>query len=119
MRNVKYNNKETEDDIKYAFIYNSLEKRLGDIDVIVAEVCGENDGVDWYWILQMKDNTFSWARGGCDYTGWDCQSDAEIHDNFKTPEEAIENIKIEYDNRKIKECLLGQINDKPFALYEV
>lgn len=36
------------DDIVNAFDNNSLDHRLQDIDVIVAEVCGENDGNWWY-----------------------------------------------------------------------
>lgn len=109
------------DDINYAFDCNGLANRLSDIDVIVAEVCGENDGFNWHWILQMKDGTFSYATGGCDYTGWDCQSHADITDGFKTPQEAIETIVIsEWDSRKkIKEVLLAQLEEKiPFAVYQ-
>lgn len=124
MRKEKFNKQENlweGDDINYAFDCNGLADRLSDIDVIVAEVCGENDGYDWFWILQMKDGTFSWATGGCDYTGWDCQSSAEINDGFKTPEEAIEDVKVSNwdDRKKIKEVLLAQIKDEiPFAVYQ-
>lgn len=112
-----YNN----DDLHYAFIYNDLSDKLKEVDVIVAEVCGENDGADWYWILQMKDGTFANARGGCDYTGWDCQSWANFSGNFKTPEEAIEKLELnEYEDRKnIKVCLQKQITEEiPFAIYQ-
>ena len=51
---------------------------------------GENDEYGWYWILQMKNGLFAFARGCCDYTGWDCQSSARIKENFKSPEEAID-----------------------------
>lgn len=109
------------DDLKYAFDCNGLSEKLGLVDVIVAEVCGENDGASWYWVLQMCDGSFAWATGGCDCTGWDCKSNAEIHEGFKTPVEAIENIKVEnYDSRKnIRVCLQKQINEEmPFALYQ-
>jgi hypothetical protein len=120
MRTEKYNCKAGGDDIASAFEYNSLDEKLGEIDVIVAEVCGENDGVDWYWILQMRDGSFANASGGCDYTGWDCQSSASFEGGFKTPEEAIENLKVsEYEKRKIKETLLKQISGEiPFAIYQ-
>ena len=124
MRTEKFINKKRKydmDDIGYAFKYNSLADRLNDIDVIVAEVCGANDEYDWYWILQMKNGTFSWASGGCDYTGWCCQSSAQIEDGFLTAKEAIEKLELsKYEHRKgIKECLIKQINDEiPFALYE-
>lgn len=124
MREEKFNSAKPgyeSDDIKYAFEYNNLSDKLGMIDVIVAEVCGENDGVNWYWILLMRDGTFSCAEGGCDYTGWDCQSHASVKEGFKTPTEAIEALDIwEYDHRKnIRVCLTKQINDElPFAIYQ-
>lgn len=48
---------------------------------IVAFVCiehgehGENDGADWVWLVRYADDTIYRFQGGCDYTGWDCQSD--------------------------------------------
>jgi hypothetical protein len=120
MRQEKYNKTETNDDIKYAFDYNSLGGRLDDIDVIVAEVCGENDGYPWYWILQMKDGTFSAATGWCDYTGWDCQSGADIIDGFKTPQEAIDSLSLSEESGRpnVKACLEKQVaGTLPFAIY--
>lgn len=123
MRTEKFNPKKPgydNDDIVYAFESNFLGETLNLIDVIVAEVCGENDGFSWYWILQMRDGTFANAQGGCDYTGWDCQSSADFKGEFKTPEEAIENLILEsWEKRKIKETLLKQITGEiPFALYQ-
>lgn len=34
---------------------------------------GENDGDDWVWMVKTHGHHFI-AVGGCDYTGWDCQS---------------------------------------------
>ena len=124
MRTDKFDNTKDvydSDDIKYAFDCNNLANRLDDIDVIVAEVCGANDEYSWYWILQMKDGTFSWAEGSCDYTGWDCQSDAQIHDRFKTADLALLSLEVsDYESRKyVKGCLKGQLDDKiPFAVYQ-
>ena len=109
------------DDLNSAFYNNDLSETLKEVDVIVAEVCGENDGANWYWILQMKDGTFANAIGGCDYTGWDCQSSASFSGGFKTPEEAIEKLEIpEFGGRKnIKVCLQKQISEEiPFAIYQ-
>ena len=118
MRTEKYNKDNYGDDIKSAFECNGLSETLDNIDVIVAEVCGENDGVDWYWILQMKDGTFGNASGGCDYTGWDCRSSAGFEGGFKTPEEAVEKL-VANDGRKIKETLLKQLSGEiPFAVYQ-
>ena len=35
---------------------------------------GENDGPDWVVWGRLKDDRWFVARGGCDYTGWDCQA---------------------------------------------
>ena len=120
MRKEKFNKQESSDDIVYAFQYNSLGNRLDDIECIVAQVCGENDGFSWYWILKMKNKTFSWATGSCDYTGWDCLSDASISDGFNTANKAIENIDTtEYEGRRfIKQCLQQQIDGTlAYAVY--
>lgn len=124
MRKEKFDNSKDSydnDDIKYAFECNSLSDKLELIDVIVAEVCGENDGYPWYWILQMKDGTFAHAEGSCDYTGWDCQSGAQFNGGFKTAGDALEALEVDdYDSRKnIKWCLEMQLAEKiPFAIYQ-
>jgi len=125
MRTIQFDNSKEaydSDDIKYAFIYNGLSDRLDDVETIVAEVCGANDEDNWYWILKMKNGTFSFAEGGCDYTGWDCQSHATISDGFLTAQDAINALEIsDYDSKpseKIKACLLAQIDETlPFAIY--
>lgn len=44
----------------------------------VVEICGqeegENDGPDWIVYGKLSDGRYFVARGGCDYTGWDCQA---------------------------------------------
>lgn len=121
MRTEKYNQEDWGDDIRYAFYDNKLGHELKNIDVIVAEVCGENDGYSWYWILQMKDGRFGWAEGSCDYTGWECSSQCTFKGGFKTPKMAIEMLVLyEYESRKnIKDVLLKQIKGElPFAVYQ-
>lgn len=41
---------------------------------IAGMVEGENDGDDWVVYGLLKDGRWFVARGGCDYTGWDCQA---------------------------------------------
>lgn len=36
---------------------------------------GENEELDWIWTVLFEDGTAAEFRGGCDFTGWDCQSD--------------------------------------------
>ena len=45
-----------------------------DVSQIFAMEDGENDGPDWIIYGLLKDGRFFAARGGCDYTGWDCQA---------------------------------------------
>jgi len=35
---------------------------------------GDHDGPDWVVYGQLRDGRWFVARGGCDYTGWDCQA---------------------------------------------
>jgi len=45
-----------------------------DVESISGMVEGENDGAEWVVYGQLKDGRWFVARGGCDYTGWDCQA---------------------------------------------
>src|SRR5512139_4101503 len=55
--------------------YNSQDNfDLDDIKKVLAVVEGANDESDWHWILELDSGEYYYLRGGCDYTGWDCQS---------------------------------------------
>ncbi len=45
-----------------------------DVGLICGIQDGENDERDWIVWGQLKDGRWFIARGGCDYTGWDCQA---------------------------------------------
>lgn len=47
-----------------------------DVATILAIAEGEHDGPEWVVAGRLNDGRWFVARGGCDYTGWDCQSDA-------------------------------------------
>lgn len=47
---------------------------------IVLELTGENDGHDWHWIVSLDGGAFAYVTGGCDYTGWDCQSNCHAYE---------------------------------------
>jgi hypothetical protein len=42
---------------------------------------GERDGAKWVWNVTLSDGSTHVATGGCDYTGWDCQSWLSWHDD--------------------------------------
>lgn len=58
-------------DLHSAIRHNPAPFEYSDIEKILAEIEGEQDGDDWHWILKLKDGQFAYAFGGCDYTGWD------------------------------------------------
>jgi hypothetical protein len=41
---------------------------------ILGQEEGENDGADWIVWGKLDDGRYFIARGGCDYTGWDCRA---------------------------------------------
>jgi len=68
----------TYSDLKYGAKYNNV--RIDDVDEIVLEITGRNEGPDWHWIVRRCDGGYAYIVGGCDYTGWDCQSSMDRHD---------------------------------------
>lgn len=65
-------------DLRACLEYNPQDGfTVDDIARVLAVWEGENEGDDWRWILRLKDGRNVCLIGGCDYTGWDCQSSAE------------------------------------------
>jgi len=63
------------DDLGTCMENNSTDLfKYEDVEALIAEIPGHNDEDEWFWIGKLKDGRFFGARGGCDYTGWDCQS---------------------------------------------
>lgn len=69
-------------DLRAALECNSLAHKLEEIDRVLLEITGEADEAQWHWILALKDGRFAYVTGGCDYTGWDCQSDCDWFDDL-------------------------------------
>lgn len=76
-------------DLNACLEYNPQAFSLDDIAMVLAVHQGVNDKDSWRWILQLSDGRYVFLLGGCDYTGWDCQSWAESH-FAPTPEKALE-----------------------------
>lgn len=115
-------NADDNDDLQHALQNNFPSKfSLKDITHIVAEVCGENDEYAWWWILKMKNRKFFLLSGGCDYTGWDCQSSITEYGYFDTPLNAAlaSPVKEKYSERNIQRNLIAQIERKqPLFTYK-
>ncbi len=67
-------------EIEFAFGHNGLGEWIPRIAAVELEISGENDGPSWHWICRLKEGGYIYAHGGCDYTGWDCQSSADVHE---------------------------------------
>ena len=69
-------------DLDACLQYNPQPFTIHDIEKVLAVWEGENDGDDWRWVIQLKSHLqvegqtgkYVYLQGGCDYTGWDCQS---------------------------------------------
>lgn len=81
---------------------------LDDVAYVEAAAFGEGDGPDYYWLMSMKDHTYAVVYGGCDYTGWDCQSYAES-EIFPTKKTAIDSLPESTSNRLIKQSIQEQL----------
>jgi hypothetical protein len=112
---------------KYSDFRDAAELANLDADQVqhlLACVPGEADGPKWYWIYLLKNGHFGFMWGGCDYSGWDCQAEAEAKE-LPTLDAIFEEMnsffdsydKAEVDERHIKEQLRNQIDGKqPYAL---
>ena len=72
-RGIDYN-------LSAAFHYNAEQPiKLDDIEKVLAMFQGENDGASWAWIAKLKNDKYAYLQGGCDYTGWYCQSGLDVY----------------------------------------
>lgn len=99
-------------DLSAAIGYNPQDNgfHLEDVAYVLGAVLGENDGPDYWWLIAMRDHTYAVVNGGCDYTGWDCQSNASS-EIFPTLREALESIPEaeDYNNRKLRKSIEMQL----------
>lgn len=66
-------------DLRQALEYNPQEGfTVADIQDVIAEVPGENDGSSWYWVVKLGPRKYALIRGDCDYTGWYCRSSVDV-----------------------------------------
>lgn len=103
---------------------------ISDIKKVLAVHEGERDEEDWHWVIKLKSpNKYVYLRGGCDYTGWDCQSWASSYIDT-TPLKALYVLKtghlpIDKENNPINAgfghmltLLSGTYNNKDQEIYE-
>lgn len=62
-----------------------------DVARLVLCIDGERDGDEWVAAGRLKDGRWFLARGGCDNTGWDCQSH-NIGETFASFEDFVRGV---------------------------
>lgn len=82
---------------------------VNDVAKVIAVHEGENDGPDWHWILRLNDDRFIYLSGGCDYTGWDCQSSAS-HTVVDSPTVALTLVEQGYWDHPTKEEIVTSLS---------
>ncbi len=109
------------DDLRSAFEENSSDElSLRHVLGILAEIPGENDELNWHWIVKLTDGRYAYIQGWCDYTGWDCQSGIDYEFATTALKAAKESpIQEEYSSRAIQAQLIAQLKGtQPYATYE-
>lgn len=102
-------------DLESNFSYNydiSWPFVLAEIHSVKAAIFGENDGANWHWIVELCDGRFGYVEGGCDYTGWDCQSggSAKVFDSLKEATDQVPEKEDGYNRGNLREHIQKQLD---------
>lgn len=98
-------------DLEYCANDAGFTDNLTDVAYGLATVFGANEESNWHWLLAMKDGTYAYATGWCDYTGWSCQSGGDI-EFYPTLKEAIKAVpeKDDYADRRPRSIIKRQLS---------
>jgi hypothetical protein len=98
--------------------YSSKTEAIDICDSIELEILGAKNRADWVWVVRLRNGRFAYARGGCDFTGWDCHSGI-CWEEAETIEQAIR--LAEEDARPVLEEMLaaGEKRRKGLCLKEL
>jgi hypothetical protein len=61
-------------DLATCIAYNIDELMFANFSDVECLQIGTNDERDWHWKVTLASGRIIVIVGGCDYTGWDCQS---------------------------------------------
>lgn len=84
-------------DLAYALLYNDVKASSEFVVQVLGYISGANDGPDWHWLVLLDNGKIAYLRGGCDYTGWDCQSYVDLINEYDTLEQALSTLGLPSD----------------------
>ena len=100
-------------DLNSGLCHNKVEASA-QIKLVLGNIPGANDEEDWMWLVELENGRVAFLRGGCDYTGWDCQSGFAATVEYSDLSSAFSVIGLPiYEtngNRKVREQFLPQVN---------
>jgi hypothetical protein len=102
-------NKDEHYDLSAAIEFNSVQVP-NDFE-IKAEILSDNhDEGEYFWLIEDQDKNYYIIHGSHDYTGWDCQSGANISQPFKSLDQ-LQLFIPEFDNqnRPVRQMILDQV----------
>ena len=110
----EYSHQDVKDEMRYAIECNphpQVNDFNSTVDKIIACIPGANDEENWYWLVTDKTGDIWYISGGCDYTGWDCQSHLNYIkvDTNQSPELQFE--EYDYSNRPIRKHFSSALVD--------
>ncbi len=86
---LKFTTRNDDTDLAYALENNSVTASSDTVTEVLGYIAGQNDGQDWHWLVKLANDKVAYLRGGCDYTGWDCQSYVTLVNEYETLEQAL------------------------------
>ena len=107
-REVLYKKLEDSYDLRAAIIENNIQ--VPEDFTVAGEVLSEHhDEGTYHWLLlDNKTGKYLYLTGGHDYTGWDCQSSANISNPFNLDRIHLEVPEFDNQARPVRKLLLEQ-----------
>lgn len=83
--------------LAYALEYNDVTASSSVVTKVLGYIEGENDGPEWHWLVELDNGKIAYLRGGCDYTGWDCQSGVDLVNEYESLDQALSTLGLPSD----------------------
>ena len=88
-----------------------------DVKSVLAVIEGDSEGPPWHWLVELEGGIFAYITGWCDYTGWDCQSNADATKSIYVYG-AMRDVEPEVFEELSKQLSNGRVATKRDLVYE-